>query len=777
MLGRWRISCRCRARSGGFSGLVRRCFGFVARRGLAPRGLAKGCALVALLVIGFGRTPFQPAPREGGRQPSPSIVSLLFSTPALAGDRRRDQGDGMDRDMHREMEDQAREQRRQARDAERETARQAKEQQRDQERADQAKARDAERETARQAKEQQREQTKADHDRAREQKQQDQAREPEREQATQTETHATTQPATTQPATTQPANTQPQTTQAQPPSGGSGEHTNHDGDHHGDQGGSGTRPVGNSTGGSSGSTGASSTATSSEHETAGSGADGESSGTTAVNQPPATVQQFLLGLGTPATPAPVQVKPVTVKPVATKPVVAKGVVPKPRPAKPSTGGSSVNLEFPELAGPEVLAVNATAKTIAQARKLGFAINGVTTFSKLGYSVTRLQVPQSMSAASAGALLNTAEPQANVTINQKYRIYRPATGKEADPQAVPASTAGPGAGVPCGIDHCFGRDIVGWKPALRSCVTQALRIGVIDTSVDVNHPAFVRKKIEVQHLGHDGAAGPDWHGTGVTALLAGDTSSGTPGLIPDASFYVADVFYGDTDHQPASDTISMLRAFDWLDGKNVKIINMSLSGPPDALLGQAIKKLSAKGILFVAAAGNEGPAAGPSYPAAYDQVIAVTAVGQNLKSYRYANRGSYIDISAPGVAIWTAMPGSKEGYHSGTSFATPYVTAALAAIYAQLPVNSPADVLKHLNYRDLGAPGPDPIYGQGLLVAPASCNPGGQIAGAQTKPAANQASSASGVISANPIRAKPSPAAESREQLPEQLPWISQSTSN
>lgn len=751
MLGRWRHSYWSRARAGGW-------YGF-ARRDLT--GLAKAAALVGLLAMGCGRTslhsspgevglgevgPGEDSPGEVGSPPPPFIVSLIFPSPAFAGERRRDRGDRGD-DMNRDMEDQSREQRRQARDAEREADRQARQQQRNQERADHARARESQRE--------QRQHQNSTHEQA--------PQPPERQRATTNETGVSTQPATAP----QPSSTQ-----------GSGrvrsDRSDHDGahqgGHHGDQGGSGTRPVGNSTGGTSAPVPAPAAASGENGTTASTAASSGAS----VSPPPATVEQWLKAIGTPQTAAPAPVKP-----VSAKPFVAKAVAPKPRPAKPAAAaaGASVNLEFPELAGPEVLAVNATAKTIAQAKKLGFVTNGVTTFSELGYSVTRLQVPSSMSAASAGALLNTAAPQANVTVNQKYRIYRPATGRDAGPQVAPASNAGPGGAVSCGIDHCFGRDIVGWKPALRSCVTQALRIGVIDTSVDVKHPAFVRKKIEVQHLGHNGAAGPDWHGTGVTALLAGDTSSGTPGLIPDASFYVAGVFYADSDGQPASDTLSMLRAFDWLDAKNVKIINMSLSGPPDALIEQAIKKLSAKGILFVAAAGNEGPAAGPSYPAAYDQVIAVTAVGQNLKSYRYANRGSYIDISAPGVAIWTAMPGAKEGYHSGTSFATPYVTAALAAIYQQLPVNSPADVLKHLSYRDLGAPGPDPIYGQGLLVAPASCNPGGQIAGAQTKPAANQASSASGVISANPIRAKPSPPSESREQLPEQLPWISQGTSN
>jgi len=184
--------------------------------------------------------------------------------------------------------------------------------------------------------------------------------------------------------------------------------------------------------------------------------------------------------------------------------------------------------------------------------------------------------------------------------------------------------------------------------------------------------------------------------------------------------IADIFHADADGQPASDTLSMLRALDWLEAEKVKIVNMSLSGPHDELVLRAIARLSAKGILLVAAAGNDGPGAGPSYPAAYNNVIAVTAVGKDLQNYRYANRGDYIDIAAPGVSIWTALPGSKVGYHSGTSFATPYVTAALAAIYNWRAVKSKPEALKQLAFKDLGAPGRDPIYGEGLLVAPTAC---------------------------------------------------------
>jgi hypothetical protein len=74
----------------------------------------------------------------------------------------------------------------------------------------------------------------------------------------------------------------------------------------------------------------------------------------------------------------------------------------------------------------------------------------------------------------------------------------------------------------------------------------------------------------------------------------------------------------------------------------------------------------------------------------------------------------------GRNIWTAVPGSREGYYSGTSFAAPHVTAIVATIYDGGPRHSKDELLDRLQVRDLGTIGHDPIYGRGLLMAPASC---------------------------------------------------------
>ena len=169
--------------------------------------------------------------------------------------------------------------------------------------------------------------------------------------------------------------------------------------------------------------------------------------------------------------------------------------------------------------------------------------------------------------------------------------------------------------------------------------------------------------------------------------------------------------------PPSDTVSMLRAFDWLESKGVKIVNMSLSGPPDELIRKAIEKLTAKGMIFIAAAGNEGPTSGPSYPAAYDQVIAVTAVNKALQNYRYANRGTYIDFCGAGSRYLYGVA-RCDGRLSLRHFICDTVRnrdtrRTLSATRDQNTRRSDAAVHCYRPWRTRA----DPVYGQGLVRAP------------------------------------------------------------
>jgi Subtilase family len=370
---------------------------------------------------------------------------------------------------------------------------------------------------------------------------------------------------------------------------------------------------------------------------------------------------------------------------------------------------------------EILVVDASRAAMA---KLNFAhVETITTGSSV---LSRFVVPEGLDAIAARQLLREQMPTLASAFNYVYRpyvpsgdagAYSPALGQPIRPSSVKGCTA----------ERCYGPGLIHWVPDTTACSIE-IGVGVIDTGFDSQHPAFKDRKInwstvlEGEHVSVQA-----WHGTGVLALLSGHPQSSTPGLIPNATFTATNTFYSDASGQPATDTTTLVKALKLMETYKVKVVNLSLAGPQDAVLHKQIKDMSATGVLFVAAAGNGGPFALPSYPAAYPEVIAVTAIDRNLVGYRHATRGPHIDLAAPGVEVWTALPDKREGPQTGTSFAVPYVTAAAAAVYPKDELNykgRPLDpkkaVLSRLTTRDLGPAGRDTIYGQGLLQAPPKC---------------------------------------------------------
>jgi subtilisin family serine protease len=435
---------------------------------------------------------------------------------------------------------------------------------------------------------------------------------------------------------------------------------------------------------------------------------------------PATVAEWferLKAAKTPETKDPSPARPVRSDEV--KPTIApsqKGAVA----SRPARGGAIADLPALPFARTEFLAVNLPARALDSIKRAGFKPNGIVPLPRLNLALTRLLIPEGYTLEQARNFLQNAIPNVDFELNKKYRIYKVANAPAAN-RNIDAPRAPRPMGTPCGTDRCFGGTAINWQPSHGDCAAK-IRIGVLDTGYDDSHQALgsQRSRIKRQRVSK-GAPAPHWHGTGVLAILAGDSASTTPGLIPQAEFFVSDVFYLDSDGQPTSDTASLVEGLEWLDKNGAQIINMSLVGPADALLEMAIERLAAKGMIFVAAAGNNGPHAPPSYPAGYAPVIAVTAVSSSFQNYRHASRGDHIDFAAPGVDIWTAIPGNIGAYHSGTSFATPYVTAVIASMYRALPAKTKEGILSRTAVRDLGDPGRDQIFGQGLIIAPRQCN--------------------------------------------------------
>ena len=201
---------------------------------------------------------------------------------------------------------------------------------------------------------------------------------------------------------------------------------------------------------------------------------------------------------------------------------------------------------------------------------------------------------------------------------------------------------------------------------------AVRVGLVDSGVDGDHPVF--EDAAITRWGCGGQAVPAPHGTAVAALMVG-RSEHLHGAAPGASLFAADVYCG-SPVGGAADRIAA--ALGWLDQQAVGVVNISLVGPSNALLARAVAAMQAHGHLLVAAVGNDGPAAPPLYPASYPGVVGVTGVDRRGKPLPEAARGPQVKFAAPGSQMVSAAPGTPP-YRQvrGTSFAAPIVAALLA----------------------------------------------------------------------------------------------------
>ena len=167
-------------------------------------------------------------------------------------------------------------------------------------------------------------------------------------------------------------------------------------------------------------------------------------------------------------------------------------------------------------------------------------------------------------------------------------------------------------------------------------------------------------------------------------------------------------------------IGLVKAINWLVKERVEVVNMSIAAADNKIVRTAVGIAKRKGLVMVAAASNWGRTR-PAYPAAYDDVLTITAVSIKKKVYARANRGAYIDFAAPGVRMWTAVPGGGR-YQSGTSFAAPYVTSLVALAVAH-GADKDAKSLRTMLRRgvlDLGAKGRDEVFGWGYVTQRPRC---------------------------------------------------------
>jgi subtilisin family serine protease len=237
------------------------------------------------------------------------------------------------------------------------------------------------------------------------------------------------------------------------------------------------------------------------------------------------------------------------------------------------------------------------------------------------------------------------------------------------------------------------------------------VAVIDTGMDASHPDLAGAIVD--RVDATDVAGPrDPHATAVGGIIAANGL--LRGVAPDARLLDVRAFAPGPGEAAAATTVNLLRGIEWAVARQARVLNMSFTGPKDALLERAIVAAGARGAIMVAAAGNGGAKAPFAYPAAYPQVIAVTAIDAADRLYAQANQGRYIAVAAPGVDILTASAEHAHRVQSGTSFAAPHVSGILALMLERDP-SLTADAARHAlmtTAHDLGPPGPDDQFGVG-----------------------------------------------------------------
>ena len=336
-------------------------------------------------------------------------------------------------------------------------------------------------------------------------------------------------------------------------------------------------------------------------------------------------------------------------------------------------------------------VIASRDDIAALEALGYVTRNVETLEGLDRVLATMEAPESFDIAAAQAAIGRAAPQAEVDYNH---VYRP----EARQQPPASGGSSPG--------ELF--------PAAASVRPASAPIGLIDTAIDAGHPALRAANVQYRDFTPPGQPRPSAHGTSVLSILVGE-APGYRGLLPGAAVLAGAVFFNGPDGREIATTSSLVRALDWMTVNRVPVVNMSLAGPRNAILATAIDRAFDTGTVVVAAVGNRGPAARPLYPAAYERVIAVTAINGSRRVYRLANRGAHVDFAAPGVKVLHADREAGYRSSSGTSLAAPFVTAVIATSCAEVrPIDACLQALQR-TAEDIGEAGFDPVFGHGLIV--------------------------------------------------------------
>ncbi|WP_188647867.1 S8 family peptidase [Marinithermofilum abyssi] len=233
--------------------------------------------------------------------------------------------------------------------------------------------------------------------------------------------------------------------------------------------------------------------------------------------------------------------------------------------------------------------------------------------------------------------------------------------------------------------------------------RGIKVAVIDTGIANDHPALKGNYKGGVNILSQMFTPYDYngHGTHVAGTIAGRANDmGLVGVAPRVHLYAVKAF----NRKGSANLSDLLSAINWCIENKMDVINMSFGmAKVSDTLRQAIVTAYRKGIVMIAAAGNQGTN-NVEFPARFKETIGVTSISKDGKLSSFSNVGPGVDIAAPGDKITSSWLNGTTREMSGTSMAVPHVVGTVALLLYLRPDLTPVHVRQILTYSSVGVAG-------------------------------------------------------------------------